>query len=432
MIAMSAADNIQCLMADLDELFDKDVRRSGSDNSNDIDVKWCNGEPDLVDDVVLVSNGNNDNGDAQTHRRKCGTGNTVTLMSSDNDSSTGLKHVESKSRLVPTAGKEHVPVVFHEPHVETGFRVLGQPWSYYVFSVFQLHNESLNIWTHLLAFALTAKKLYCFQAEADFVNDPYTWPLVAGLVCGMLMYLCSSGAHCLQSRSELAHYVAFTFDYAGIGLYGLGSVIMHFEYCSEENFYESAKSFFIPTGCILAILICVCCSLSKTRYKRPYPFTRKIWQITPVAGIYMLLISPIVHRLVTCYVFDTDCTPSIPCHVEQMIWFAASAFFFTAEFPQSLFAPGSCDHFFHGHQLFHVAIMISTLRQSDGVFIDFKTRYEMIVLHHPRPTLFSACGPVAIVGLAELITIYIFYVYTKHKLIRLDAQIKMSNEAASQ
>jgi len=78
----------------------------------------------------------------------------------------------------------------------------------------------------------------------------------------------------------------------------------------------------------------------------------QVWQITPVGGIYMLLISPIIHRLLICYEYDFDCTPSIPYHIEQILWFAASAFFFTAEFPQSLLSPGSCDHFFHGHQVF--------------------------------------------------------------------------------
>jgi len=71
----------------------------------------------------------------------------------------------------PTAGKHDVPVVFHEPHVEAGFRPLGQPWSYYVFSIFQLHNESLNIWTHLLAFALTARKLLAFHLEVCYSNS---------------------------------------------------------------------------------------------------------------------------------------------------------------------------------------------------------------------------------------------------------------------
>jgi predicted membrane channel-forming protein YqfA (hemolysin III family) len=112
--------------------------------------------------------------------------------------------------------------------------------------------------------------------QVDFLNDRHAWPLLAGLTSGMALYLCSAAAHCLQSRSELAHYVAFTFDYAGIGLYGLGSVIMHLEYCSEDAFYDTVQPLFVPAGCILAVMICFCCSVSKTRYERPYPFTRKV------------------------------------------------------------------------------------------------------------------------------------------------------------
>ena len=111
--------------------------------------------------------------------------------------------------------------------------------------------------------------------QADLFTDAYGWPLIAGLSCALVLYACSSAAHLLQSRSELAHYVAFTFDYAGIGLYGLGSVVMHLHYCTEPAFYDTVHWFFIPTGCILAFLICVCCSVSKVRYQRPYPFIRK-------------------------------------------------------------------------------------------------------------------------------------------------------------
>jgi len=60
-----------------------------------------------------------------------------------------------------------------------------------------------------------------------------------------------------------------------VGLYGLGSVILHLQYCSEPGFYEAVEWFFIPAGCLLAVLICLCCSVSKVRYQRPYPFIRK-------------------------------------------------------------------------------------------------------------------------------------------------------------
>lgn len=328
--------------------------------------------------------------------------------------SVGTENNVGKVRLIPTTCKHQVPLVFHEPHMERGFRVIGQPWTYYFWSIFQLHNETVNVWTHIMAFGLMASKMVSFSFEVDFVNDSRTWPLLAGLLCGMALYCCSSGAHCLQSRSELVHYTAFMFDYAGIGLYGLGSVIMHLEYCSEDCFYGFAHSVFVPCGCIFAFLICFCCSISKTIYTRPYPFVRKIWQLVPVGGIYILLISPIVHRLALCYVYGYDCNESIPYHIQQMFWFASSGFFFTSEYPQKLW-PRLCDHFFHSHQLFHISIMICTLKQMDAVFIDFQTRKNLIELR-PLPSFWSAFGPVVIVCLAELLCIYGFSKQMKRRL----------------
>jgi len=121
-------------------------------------------------------------------------------------------------------------------------------------------------------------RMFCHvvSLQADLFSDAYAWPLVAGLSCGLVLYACSSAAHWFQSRSELAHYVAFTFDYAGIGLYGLGSVVMHLNYCTEPVFYDTVHWFFTPAGCVLAVLICLCCSVSKVRYQRPYPFIRKV------------------------------------------------------------------------------------------------------------------------------------------------------------
>ncbi len=310
-------------------------------------------------------------------------------------------------KLLPTITRDKVPVLFREPHVESGFRPLDQPWYYYIFTVFQLHNESMNVWTHLLAFILMTEKVIRFGKEVDFVGDPYAWPLLAGLVCGSLLYAFSAGAHCMQSKSELFHYTAFMVDYAGIGLYGLGSVIVHHAYCNEDNFYQAVNWFFVPLGCCFGFAICFCCTIAKVIYTRPYPFVRKIWQMAPVAGVYILLISPIVHRLFACFYYGQDCNESINYHIKQIIWFITSGFFFASDFPQRKF-PGKCDHFFHSHQLFHIAIMICTLYQMEGVFIDFTTR-DTILRARPQPTFLTSLGPVILTIASEAISIGYFH-----------------------
>ncbi|MGH0136209.1 UNVERIFIED_CONTAM: hypothetical protein FKN15_068286 [Acipenser sinensis] len=44
-----------------------------------------------------------------------------------------------------------VPWVFREPHILSGYRPHHQNWRYYCLTLFQRHNEAVNIWTHLVA-----------------------------------------------------------------------------------------------------------------------------------------------------------------------------------------------------------------------------------------------------------------------------------------
>ena len=315
-----------------------------------------------------------------------------------------------------TVSKLEVPLVFREPYVEAGFRPINQPWSYYVSSLFHLHNESMNVWTHLFACIMMAYKLVECSSAYNFLYDPYTWPLLAGLMCGIVLYGTSSGAHCLQSKSELAHYTAFMFDYAGVSIYGLGSVIIHLAYSSEDSFFYSVGPYLVPFGAIFAFLICFCCSISKILYTRPYPFVRRLWQMIPVAGIYVVLISPIAHRLYMCALYAENCNESIPLHIRQIIWFLISGFFFASEFPQCIKA-GLCDHFFHSHQIFHMSITLSTLYQVDAAVIDFNIQNHHL-RERPAPTLGGTFGPIALVLFAELALIAVFHQVIKHRICK--------------
>ncbi len=56
-----------------------------------------------------------------------------------------------------------VPLLFREANVLSGFRPLHHPWWYYVLSILHLHNESMNVWTHILAVTLMTVKLVRFS-----------------------------------------------------------------------------------------------------------------------------------------------------------------------------------------------------------------------------------------------------------------------------
>ena len=339
------------------------------------------------------------------------------LKSKSTKLKTIFKFISENSSLLPRVNSHaEVPILFREPHIVNGFRELHLPWHSYFLSVFQLHNESMNVWTHLLAAILMIRKMWLFSYEVDFVSDPYTWPMLSGMFCATALYFCSSGAHCLQSKSELVHYVAFMVDYAGIGLYGLGSVILHLAYSSEQSFYSFTDGYFVFVGCLLGFLICLMCTLAKIIYTRPYPFARKLWQMIPVAGIYFWLASPIAHRFYTCWMYDSLCNEALIYHKIQVAWFTASAFFFASDIPQRFFPAGWFDHFLHSHQLFHICIMICTLTQMDAVMLDWKDRVSFLKQNRPEPTLWSAFGPVAITILCEFLCILYCRILARNKI----------------
>lgn len=323
-----------------------------------------------------------------------------------------MKHKGQISLLRPTTTKHDVPVLFQEPHVETGFRHPHQPWFYYICSIFQKHNECMNVWTHLIGLLLTVSRTIEFSNEYDLIGNPHMWPLSAGLITMVLMYLCSTCAHCFSHKSELVHYTGFMIDYAGIGIFGLGSTIIHYAYCIHDTMLNSSlKMLSVPIGVILGALVCICCTVSKVFYKRPYPFTRKIWQIGSVGGIYTWLSLPILHRLF----LDKDGEDvSLYHHTSQMIWFALAGFFFGSDIPQRFF-PGKFDFVGHSHQIFHICIILVTQKQLDGVHLDIE-KYHRTPAFVDEPSFMETFGAVISLTIVCFLNVLLFHNVVKYRL----------------
>lgn len=135
----------------------------------------------------------------------------------------------------PTVPVSCVPTLFQEPYILSGYRPVGQDWRCYVLSLFQRHNESLNVWTHLLAGPLVLLRVWAYGLSLDSASLPLCLYILSALT-----YLCCSvAAHLLQSHSELAHYTLFFLDYVGVSVYQYGCSLAHYFYCSEPAWRES-------------------------------------------------------------------------------------------------------------------------------------------------------------------------------------------------
>lgn len=240
--------------------------------------------------------------------------------------------------------------------------------------------------------------------------------MFAGSITMGIMYTCSFTAHCFHNMSEQLHYTCFFIDYAGIGLFGLGSTIIHFVYCSDKRLIGSFWDIVaVPFGLFLAVMVCFLMSYAKTKYKRPYPFARRAYQLVGVISIYTWLIIPIGQRLFLGMEYPSLWDQSLDDHTTQMVWFLLSGFFFATDIPQR-FYPGKFDFLFHSHQIFHVCILIMNLKQIDGIYMDLKLREDVIHSRADPPTFYNTFGAVLLCVILDVIVIGYFHYKAKQRI----------------
>uniref|UniRef100_A0A8L0DTT1 Progestin and adipoQ receptor family member VIII n=1 Tax=Oncorhynchus mykiss TaxID=8022 RepID=A0A8L0DTT1_ONCMY len=281
--------------------------------------------------------------------------------------------LSSLSSLPHTVRDTEVPLLFREPYILSGYRPVGHSWSFYFLSLFQIHNETINVWSHLLAGVCVALRFSVFAVMygLGLYLDLACLPLVY-YVLSLLTYLCCSAtAHLLQSHSELAHYALFFLDYVGVAVYQYGCALALYFYSSDPAWRRSrVGEVFLPAAALLAWLSCACCCFAKLSYCHPYPLHRKLCQVVPTGLAYLLVSSPVAHRLVSRTWGDD---PAMTLHAIQVLLFLLAAFFFSCPMPERFF-PGHCDIIGHGHQLFHFLLSLCTLTQQEAVFEDFLSR----------------------------------------------------------
>lgn len=301
----------------------------------------------------------------------------------------------------PTVTSTQVPSLFREPYILSGYRPVRQNWRCYLLSLFQWHNESLNVWIHLLAAPALLLRWWANASCWEFTADAASLPLRLFLVSSLTYLSLSVTAHLLQSRSEHAHYFFFFMDYVGVAVYQYGCSLGHYFYTSESSWRESSIGrLFLPGAAFFGWLSCAGCCLAKSRYKRPYPRGRKLCQLIPTSLAYLLDISPVAHRLLTV---SWAQEPSLRFHALQIAFFLLAAIFFSCPIPER-FIPGRCDFVGQGHQIFHLFLSLCTMFQLEALSQDYARRRHSVVEVFGETRLWWACASFPILFLCCLLT----------------------------
>lgn len=311
----------------------------------------------------------------------------------------------------PTVPASNVPALFQEPYILSGYRPVQQDWRCYFLSLFQRHNESLNVWTHLLAMPVLLLRWWANAGVLGFTLDAASLPLSLFLVSALTYLSLSVAAHLLQSHSEHAHYFFFFMDYVGVAAYQYGCSLSHYFYTSELAWRDSIGLFFLPGAAFFGWLSCAGCCFAKSRYERPYPLQRKICQLIPTSLAYLLDISPVAHHLLT-----TSWTQEA-FHVLQIVSFLFAAFFFSCPVPERFF-PGRCDFVGQGHQVFHLLLSLCTLFQLEALFHDYARRRDVVLEVFGERQLWWACISFPALLICCILTALITLRHTNNKLLQ--------------
>ncbi|XP_061174124.1 membrane progestin receptor beta-like [Saccostrea echinata] len=276
-----------------------------------------------------------------------------------------------------------VPKVLREPAIFTGYRPVNRSWRYYFFSLFRVHNETFNVWSHLVGILAIFLLLWNLSDTYGFTRNKHIWPVLTFGVCAIITSMLSSVAHLFHSKSTDVHYTMFLLDYIGVTFYSYGTGVIAMYACSTKTFYDNWSQHYLPALVIACWLSYIVLCVAKCLYgENPFNLSRKLLQLGGIFILSVLLIAPLFDRYMACFM-QRSCSISSLHHISICILlFALQAFFFGSHFPEKLF-PGKCDILGQGHQIFHILSTITQATQIQAVIVDMESGHS----DHTDPVL---------------------------------------------
>lgn len=250
-------------------------------------------------------------------------------------------------------------------------------------SLFELHNETMNIWTHALGFVMflcLTVALICSppiqeKLEAlhllenasvgaknlrksaekfgkSLVAEAEYWPMFIYLIGAMACMLCSTLAHTFSICSPRANRWWWRVDYVGIAVMICTSFFPPIYYIFLND--VQWRIFYLVSITILGICVATISLLERFQDDRYRTFRAMIFVALAAFGVF-----PVAHTFLKYSIFENPYLRSILCYESLMATFyVTGAVVYSTQFPECAY-PGKFDIFFSSHQWFHILIVIA-------------------------------------------------------------------------
>lgn len=222
-------------------------------------------------------------------------------------------------------------------------------------SIFRIHTETGNIWTHMIGFFVFLVMTIVFYVK-PLCDNCHSEALLQDklvflcfFVGAMLCLLCSTLFHTMSCHSEFVSNVFSRLDYAGIAILICGSSITWLYFGFYCEFYH--KITYITAISVLGVATIVLTMMEK--FNRP---EYRTFRASLFVGLGLTSASPIIHLI---YVHGLQYVIEKGALYNALIMgalYITGACLYAARIPER-FMPGKCDIWFQSHQIFHILVV---------------------------------------------------------------------------
>ena len=284
--------------------------------------------------------------------------------SNDNDSN-------ASSQALRLCNFAELPKWYQDnPHILSNYRPVSHSYNVCIQSLGYLHNETVNIYTHLipafvLAFALPTLQIHISRI---FIDAPWMDRFMLTLTPMACLFTLSLSAtyHTLMNHSHGISASCLLLDYTGI----LALILASFISGIYVGFYESSFHQQLYWGMILILIVTSCLLVLHPRLQGPVyrPHRTAAFILTALSGF-----APVLHGIFRYGLAIAFHKRGVKWWLAEGVWYGLGAMFFAKRLPESLpwtkrDGRGIFDVWGSSHQIFHCCVVAGAACHCFGVW----------------------------------------------------------------
>jgi adiponectin receptor len=257
------------------------------------------------------------------------------------------------------------------PYILSAYRPVSHSYNACIHSLTYLHNETINIYTHLLPALILAFALPTLQIHISsiFTDAPWTDRFMLTLTPMACLFTLSLSAtyHTLMNHSHPVSSSCLLLDYTGI----LALILASFMSGVYVGFYESLFHQRLYWAMILVLVFTSCLFVLHPRLQGPVYRAHRTsaFILTALSGF-----APVLHGVCRYGASTAFHEKGVKWWLAEGLWYGIGATFFAKRIPESCAwartgdKKGMFDVWGSSHQIFHCCVVAGAMCHCWGVW----------------------------------------------------------------